>query len=457
MAHSEGFSRHIRRLRPSDPSFECDTRPRRTHADPNVAAAYAKLPLKEKLEINKQFRDNNAKRCVRATDKAIAHANHAAAIANTLPNGPVPVRAPEADEDISDVESDITIDEEIFDNIRTSPELFQEFRHLLDHHTIATMQQLNRKEEFRRLDPVTTKDTTLLLSDLEPDMQLIIPNSTERTKVIFPDMFKLTVKLGFSYPLAFFVPDTLDLIISKIHVLKKCRVEHKSKKFSILDIDNISRKLKDEKGAGPLVDSELSHFQWVKASQIHYFFEIERYGDPDAACPSFFKNHYGFFKNQKDSEKLFSIWSPHEIKLRRRHYGHNEGFSASNYQAVWTRILSAYDAHTIMLEARNATSHFSTPPSASSLGSSATPKNCSSNPASLKPFPTSTQSSLPEPRCLGCGRKGHRLGDKGVDHGPFPFCDYTGSALFAKSGAYAGQKVCVPFQRRYLLFLQLLL
>lgn len=334
MDSTDTSPRLMRRFRPSDSSFERVSRPSRTHADPNVSAAYAKLPLKAKLEMNKTFRDNNDNRRIRAIKKAIAQAKHAAAVASTPLDSPIPRHDPEVDEDISDVESDITIDEEVYDGIRTSPELLKEFLPLLDPHTISLMQKINSEDEVRRGNastPGAPRDISLLSLAPEPEVTLVSGDFSERTPIIFPDIFRLTVKVGFVYPLAFFAPNTIDTIVAKLHIFKKAKVKHNSAKVSVLDIDDMVKKLKEERDVGPTKDVDLSYTQWLEAMQNHYLFEVQRYGDPESARPKFIKQHYGFFKNQQDTEKYFSLWLPHEIKIRTRHYGHNEFFGDAKY------------------------------------------------------------------------------------------------------------------------------
>ncbi|KAJ3749530.1 hypothetical protein DFH05DRAFT_1555073 [Lentinula detonsa] len=250
-----------------DASFDRPNRNRRTHANDQLIARLKKLPLQSRLETNKKIMDRNKARRERACS-------------NT--------------EEVSDVESSITIEDEEMDDIRSDPDVFTAAKPLLDAATIKELNRANKEDSIKEKEPRLTLDDNEWT--LEPDA-----------------------------------------ILTKIDATHRTRVAHEDKKY-ILNISNMEKRIREAK-TGPSKDEEMTVLDWWKAYDNYYAFESSRAtsleNNPRAL---FFKSHFNFFVNQEDSEELYDIWRPYEAKLRQRHYELDMEFDAAMYANTWTEI-----------------------------------------------------------------------------------------------------------------------
>lgn len=83
----------------------------------------------------------------------------------------------------------------------------------------------------------------------EPDVQLVTRNAAMPTRITFPDAFFETARHHHVFPLAFFYPPTAEKVISKIHLYRQSRVPGLTTKTYVINIEDIVKKLKDEKGS----------------------------------------------------------------------------------------------------------------------------------------------------------------------------------------------------------------
>ncbi|KAJ3978232.1 hypothetical protein F5890DRAFT_1569664 [Lentinula detonsa] len=230
-----------------DASFNRPNRNRRTHANDQLIARLKKLPLQSRLETNKKIMDRNKARRERACS-------------NT--------------EEVSDVESLITIEDEEMDDIRSDPDVFTAAKALLDAATIRELNKANKEDSIKEKEPRPTLD--------------------DRT-----------------------------------------RVAHEDKKY-ILNISNMEKRIREAK-TGPFKDEEMTVLDLWKAYDNYYAFESSRAtsleNNPGAL---FFKSRFNFFVNQEDSEELYDVWRPYEAKLRQRHYELDMEFDAAMYANTWT-------------------------------------------------------------------------------------------------------------------------
>ncbi|KAF9067263.1 hypothetical protein BDP27DRAFT_1364970 [Rhodocollybia butyracea] len=87
-------------------------------------------------------------------------------------------------------------------------------------------------------------------------------------------------------------------------------------KPQIIDLPDVIRKINADPDAGPADGLQLSFYEWQQASANHYIFECLSFREGDLAhIPMFLKQHYGFFKNKKDTYELYSYWKDFEQGL----------------------------------------------------------------------------------------------------------------------------------------------
>ncbi|KAJ3994987.1 hypothetical protein F5050DRAFT_1831392, partial [Lentinula boryana] len=303
-----GITSKRQRFMHYDASFDRPSRNRRTHANEQITTRLKKLPLQSRLEMNKKIMDRNRARRERACSN---------------------------EEEVSDVESLITVEDEEMDDIRSDPDVFATVKPLLD---AATIRELNRANKE---DSTKEKEARSAIGNnewtLEPDIVLNKIDATQPNPISFPREMFFTAKHKHTFPLAFFTPKNLSFINSNLHKIDRTHVAHEDKKY-ILSISDMEKKIKEAK-TGPSRDEEMTVLDWWKAYDNYYAFESSRAMSLENTPRAlFFKSHFNFFVNQEDSEELYDIWRPYEAKLRQRHYELDMEFEASMYANTWTEI-----------------------------------------------------------------------------------------------------------------------
>ncbi|KAJ3742825.1 hypothetical protein DFH05DRAFT_1257656 [Lentinula detonsa] len=389
-----------------DASFDRPNRNCRTHANDQLISRLKKLPLQSRLEMNKKIMDRNRARRERACSNS---------------------------DEVSDVESLITIEDEEMDDIRSDPDVFAAAKPLLDAATIRELNRANKEDATRE------KEARLTLGDsewaLEPDAILTKIDATQPNPISFPpEMFFTANKHNF--PLAFFTPKNLSFINSILH-----KNAHEDKKY-ILNISDMEKKIKGAK-TGPSRDEEMTVLDWWKAYNNYYAFESSRSmsleNNPRAL---FFKSHFNFFVNQEDSEELYDIWRPYEAKLRQRHYELDMEFDAAMYANTWTEIKAISASRPKQYAAKKKTYRHVYPSSLSYSKKNNSSSKPPFSPPPYQPFHTGNQDKDLAPRCIGCGQRGHKIGDKNANHGRFPFVLYSGTEIRTKDG---NKKICILY------------
>ncbi|KAJ3998169.1 hypothetical protein F5050DRAFT_1873075 [Lentinula boryana] len=282
-----------------DASFDCANRNRRTHANDQIIAKLKKLPLQSRLEMNKKIMDRNRARRERACSN---------------------------EEGVSDVESLITIEDEEMDDIRLDSDVFATVKPLLDAVTIRELNRANKEDAMKEKETRSTAGNSEWT--LEPDAILTKIDATQPNPISFPREMFFTAKHKHTFPLAFFTPKNLSFINSNLHKIDRTRVTHEDKKY-ILSISDMEKRIKEAK-TGPSRDEEMTVLDWWKAYDNYYAFKSSRAMSLEKTPRAlFFKSHFNFFVNQEDSEELYDIWRPYEVKLRQRHYELDMEFDAA--------------------------------------------------------------------------------------------------------------------------------
>ncbi|KAE9384887.1 hypothetical protein BT96DRAFT_982194 [Gymnopus androsaceus JB14] len=146
-----------------DASFDRPTRKPKTHTNETRITRLKKLPVQSRLEMNRKIMDRNKARREKACTTA---------------------------DDVSDVESLITIEDEEMDNIRSDPDVFALAKPYLDAATIAEMNRANREDAENRKEVAAEAAESEKESEFEPDVTLHEPNSTSQTENKFPKEIK---------------------------------------------------------------------------------------------------------------------------------------------------------------------------------------------------------------------------------------------------------------------------
>lgn len=389
-----------RRFMHYDASFDRPTRKARTHLDNETTAKLKKLPLQSRLEMNKKIMDRNKGR----RERALTAGN------------------------VSDVESLISIEDNEMDFIRSDADVFAAAKPFLDAATIAEMNRANKEDSGKEKEVNNAQDRDQL--ELEADITLSKPDSTQPAQIKFPDEMFITARYKYIFPLAFFTAENLSFINANLHKFKRTRLVHE-RKIHVLDIEDMEKKIR-EAGTGPAKDEEMTVLHWWLSYDNYYSFEASRYESlENSARAKFFQSHFQFFVNQENTMTYFPIWQSYEADLRRRHYERNTLFDESKYDNTWTEIKSIFKLQSTKPAL----------PSSYPSSSKVQPKSSSST-SSGQPFPSSSKDKGSSPRCVGCGRKDHKLGDKNADHGRFTFAVYNGTELRAREG---GGKICIGY------------
>lgn len=233
----------------------------------------------------------------------------------------------------------------------------------------------------------------------------------------------------FTFPLAFFMQMNISFINSNLHEFERTRLAHESKTF-ILDIDDM-----EKAKTGPSRDNKMTMLDWWKAYDNYYAFEASRYKSLEHSPRALFsKAHFNFIVNQEDSDELYHIWRPYGAKLRRQYYELETEFDEVRYANTWSEINSISASKPLPYASKE-------PPQHSSL--SKNQQSSSNHPLSSSSYlPFCASNKGPAPRCVGCGKWDHKLGDRNANHGRFPFAAYSGTELRAREG---GGKICIPF------------
>ncbi|KAF5362782.1 hypothetical protein D9757_010996 [Collybiopsis confluens] len=259
----------------------------------------------------------------------------------------------------------------------------------------------------------------------------------------FPPALLHLEENDFVIPLAWFVPKNLRWITANLHNFKRTKLTYKPEKPQVLDIDDVKKKMDAAPDVGPSNDSELDYIQWKTATENHLNFEVELYGSATASRPTFLARHYNFF-DRNDASSTFQFWQGYEIELRKKHYEELFEFERSEYMVYWTLVKSAeeYSKRERTLRggkgAYNGSNSYRNHP----VPSTSYPSSRYAPYPSSQPFPSSSE-SRPKPRCVGCGKVGHKLGEhRNTEHGVFPFATSTPRGDLVTS---SGTKICIWF------------
>ncbi|KAJ3785358.1 hypothetical protein GGU10DRAFT_387504 [Lentinula aff. detonsa] len=306
---------------PNDPSREAPERVRKTHKDPETIHRLTKLPIDSKLKMNYEKQLRNANRRERAIGGA---------------------------DNVSDVSSYISIPEEEFEKITKDQPYFDRVKCWLSAHTLSWLADKRKQLRTRTRD---SDDTSLIGAIAQPlkrfraNDELNEVDPTNRPFTSFDQAFLDLGLHGYNIPLAFFTNKNIDFLNNNSISFHRTKISHIEGKPQILDLADVTKKMKDSRDAGPVRELDLEHFEWIEATENFYAYQVSLYAEgADAHEPIFYRKHFGFFENQVDSVKLYDLWKDIELEMRQKHQNKRTTFDLFDYRTEWGRVKSRSDA-----------------------------------------------------------------------------------------------------------------
>ncbi|KAJ3714742.1 hypothetical protein C8R42DRAFT_726237 [Lentinula raphanica] len=148
---------------PNDSSFQRTDRVHRTNTSPEVIAAYKKLSLETRIELNHGIDKRNQNRGLK---KATASSST---------------------EVVSDVESEVDIEPYEWDIVRTNPTVFNHVKDKLKAHTLAWIDGRNREENRQPRAEDETEEPAPKRMRFKEEVPLEEVDSTQRLAVAIPE------------------------------------------------------------------------------------------------------------------------------------------------------------------------------------------------------------------------------------------------------------------------------
>jgi len=242
---------------------------------------------------------------------------------------------------------------------------------------------------------------------------------------IFPQIMYDT-ELRQPLPIEFFTPKNLVYITTKtasLPVRKANPLEGETKGASIIDIDNLSKKL----GITPM---SLSYGQWGEAMRQMYKFQASRDKVQDGSWTAMWDEHFTFFSSQTDAEEYYDEWKALEARIRADWHTHHKKYSAEYYQARYEELKNFTELKKSLTLGR---------PAQAAPGERERGKS-----KQYQPFPRAGAGSTATVSCVLCAEKSHILSNHSSEHNKFP----NGKPVWAKYEASKlrspeGRELCI--------------
>ncbi|KAJ3991744.1 hypothetical protein F5050DRAFT_1097250 [Lentinula boryana] len=370
-------------LLPKTISINAHDRQRVTHANEKVIEELAKLDIDTILEMNSDIMKANRER----RKKNIAHAQRSSNLAGSPMASLITVA---------------TVDLEI---IRKNPTRFEALKKFFTDPIFLWFEQRNKKDKERESreaeDPDRVEDERRKSHVLPPMVEVRRDQTTPDNPTFCHELHE--AGRHFQIPLSLFTTPRLAYISANAHGLKKIKVSRSGEpNASILDLIAILSHF----GIDPKDPLDgLSFNEFRQAGRNLWQFEITRDGieDGSGTRASWTKAHFGFWDSKPEAEALYRYWKPKEWKMREERFTYSLIFDLQDYRDEWSQTKSAADTD-VKLEAFRSgsltkSSNLRGLPGASSTGS-------------LAPFPSGSKGKSGSTSCcLGCGIRGHSVGD----------------------------------------------
>jgi len=403
-------------------------RARRTHTTEAIIKALKALPLKFKLQKNKEIEHEN-------DDRAFRDLQHATDPA-TYPN-PASERA-----------SMVTIDSADTKALFSVPSFADTFKavmppsllRLIGEHDVR---QKAEKEKRKFDDLSSTHDMRVAKRRCMTGLNLVARNVEAPTEFKFPQILFDTEEF-YAVPLSFFTHKNLRYIIDRGSMLPTRRANGVAgdKGPMILDIEKLE----------PTLGGELSldYGLFFQAAEQFYNFQSER--DPNGVGGSWsntVRKHFAFFQNQSDAEEYYASWKHPELRLRQERRTFNYAYDPTYYDSQYQQAKNNQIQNEAMkaeLERRDAKLKFELKAAFTNSGSS----NIRLSSRDSRSFLPGSGGSSAASYCLLCAEKGHQAHQHPADKHQFS----DGKKLYAKIGADKkivspdNKEICISFNLR---------
>ncbi len=398
-------------------------RVRKTHKNDAVTAALQALPFGDRLEKNADIEARNEARCT-------THFNHVSDPAN-FPD------------DASDVESNITIEEEELSTLR-NPGVFALYTKY-PKAVITWLAQQDAKDKKKREAPKSAEESREAKrrckdgSDLKPRIL-----GTQQ-QVSFNQILYDTDDARIHIPLPFFTNKSLrhiDVKASVLPVQKANPPDNEKKAYNVLKIDELT----------PILGEELSMDYGLHAEAMGNFYRFQKSRDPlgsKGSHAAWYESHIYFFDRQPDKIEFWESLKHLELELRLERLSSPTAFDLDYYvrrydEAKNNAVMQASLKERIREEVAAAEARVRAefkfkedrrPPR----------NNFTGRPNLNRPFPSGSGRTGSAPSCIAC-------------EGPHPVSKhYDGSVTTRPRWAQVrgndlytpdGRRICIPFNLR---------
>ncbi|KAJ3997915.1 hypothetical protein F5050DRAFT_1342777 [Lentinula boryana] len=189
-------------------------------------------------------------------------------------------------DDVSEVESYLTIQDEGLEQLCEVPSILNNFRPFIP---AIMLKWIENKIASKKTDQGPNDST---VTKTLPDIILAKRDIFSKRTATFPDDLIQLAYYKFRIPLVFFTHRNLDWINSNLTSFKRVKITYIPEKPNVLDTEDMIKKMNAAEDAGPTKDEDLDYISWREAADNHLEFEIKLYGGEEAARPVFLAQHY---------------------------------------------------------------------------------------------------------------------------------------------------------------------
>ncbi|KAH7875090.1 uncharacterized protein C8R40DRAFT_1189658 [Lentinula edodes] len=330
----------------SRPTLQNPDRVHITHSSVEARNMFASWDITTCLTFNKENNANNIRRDLQRA----AH-----------------LRDPENIRSPSPVTSELTIQLEEWEKIRTNPIRFDSLKHLIPDFILEWMEsrkiqevkdKREREEDTSREAEEEKKKKRRLAEPLVP----VVKNPLVPFQASFHDALYEIAHVS-PIPLPFFSNDALQYISARAHSLphKKFKSNDPRKSGYFIDIEALKKMLRIKYADDDQLEG-LDYILFVECVNNYMRFETSRDpAGPAGTRAQFIIQHFSFFLNKRYTAKLYAFWKPAELRIRNEQYLEFTSFIQSVYDLEWTKVEGQVEFEDTMAKARGGSLWYSYP------------------------------------------------------------------------------------------------
>ncbi|KAJ3884707.1 hypothetical protein GG344DRAFT_83616 [Lentinula edodes] len=330
----------------SRPTLQNPDRVHITHSSVEARNMFASWDITMHLTFNKENNANNIRRDLQRA----AHLRDPENIRSPLP-----------------VTSELTIQLEEWEKIRTNPIHFDSLKHLIPDFILEWMEswkiqevkdKREREEDTSREAEEEKKKKRRLAEPLVP----VVKNPLVPFQASFHDALYEIAHVS-PIPLPFFSNNTLQFISTCTHSLlhKKFKSNDPRKSGYFIDIEALKKMLRIKYPDNDQLEG-LDYILFVECVNNYMRFKTSRDpAGPAGTRAQFIIQHFTFFLNKRHTAKLYAFWKPAELRIRNEQYLEFTGFIQSVYGSEWTKVESQVEFEDTMAKARGGSLWYSYP------------------------------------------------------------------------------------------------